>query len=96
MASVSFGRLLIAGKEGAPEVEFPIDKKLVLIGRCVRSTSLQDIGIMHLLSSVVISLWKPRHCAGTSRATSGFETAPFRGGMPRSLSTTPERYAFGM
>ncbi|KAK2079884.1 hypothetical protein QBZ16_002279 [Prototheca wickerhamii] len=33
MASVSFGRLLIAGKEGAPEVEFPIDKKLVLIGR---------------------------------------------------------------
>lgn len=34
----SYGRLLIVGKEGAPEVEFPLDKRTVLIGRCVRST----------------------------------------------------------
>ncbi|KFM24344.1 Bromodomain adjacent to zinc finger domain protein 2A [Auxenochlorella protothecoides] len=31
--SISYGRLLIVGREGAPEVEFPLDKKLVLIGR---------------------------------------------------------------
>lgn len=34
-AAPRYGRLLIIGECGAPEVEFPLDKELVLIGRRV-------------------------------------------------------------
>lgn len=40
MASSSlFGRLLIVGKEGCTDLEFPIDKSSVLIGRQVAAAA---------------------------------------------------------
>jgi hypothetical protein len=33
MAAVIYGKLLIVGKDGKSELEFPIDKKSILVGR---------------------------------------------------------------
>ena len=34
MAAELYGKLLIVGKEGCADLEFPLDKKSILIGRC--------------------------------------------------------------
>jgi hypothetical protein len=34
-ADTVFGKLVIVGKDGFQDLEFPIDKKSILIGRCV-------------------------------------------------------------
>ncbi len=56
-ASTLYGRLLIVGKEGCADLEFPIDKSSVLIGRQVAAVA-QLSGAGHRL------WWGPAAQAG--------------------------------
>ena len=51
MATDYYGKLLIVGKDGSADLEFPMDKKTILIGRCAwprtEITHLHAVDIIH-------------------------------------------------